>query len=48
MKILNYLVIIFICINTSEKADSKQTLINELQKGGKLNFDLHPKYLEIY
>ena len=41
MKILNYLVIIFICINPSVKADSKQTLINELQKGGKLIFIRH-------
>ena len=32
MKILNYLIIIFICINPSVKADSKQNLINELQK----------------
>ncbi len=38
MKILNYLVIIFICINPSVKADSKKTLIDELQKGGKLIF----------
>ena len=36
MKILNYLIIILICINTSVKADSNQTLIKELQKGGKL------------
>ena len=41
MKILNYLVIIFICINPSVKADSKKTLINELQKGGKLIFIRH-------
>ena len=41
MKILNYLIIIFICINPSVKADSKQTLINELQKGGKLIFIRH-------
>ena len=41
MKILNYLVIIFICINTSVKADSNKTLINELQKGGKLIFIRH-------
>ena len=41
MKILNYLIIIFICINSSVKADSKQTLINELQKGGKLIFIRH-------
>ncbi len=41
MKILNYLVIIFICINTSVKADSKKTLIDELKKGGKLIFIRH-------
>ncbi len=41
MKILNYLVIIFICINTSVKADSNKTLINELNKGGKLIFIRH-------
>ena len=41
MKFLNYLIIIFICINPSVKADSKQTLINELQKGGKLIFIRH-------
>ena len=41
MKILNYLVIIFICINPSVKADSKKTLIDELQKGGKLIFIRH-------
>ena len=41
MKILNYLIIIFICINPSVKADSKQNVINELQKGGKLIFIRH-------
>ena len=41
MKILNYLVIIFICINLSVKADSKKILIDELQKGGKLIFIRH-------
>ena len=41
MKILNYLVIIFICINLSVKADSKKILIYELQKGGKLIFIRH-------
>ena len=41
MKILNYLLIIFICINPSVKADSNKTLINELQKGGKLIFIRH-------
>ena len=34
MKILNYLVIIFICINTSVKADSNKTLINALSRFG--------------
>ena len=41
MKILNYLVIIFICINPTVKADSKKNLIAELQKGGKLIFIRH-------
>ena len=41
MKILNYLFIIFICINPTVKADSNKTLINELQKGGKLIFIRH-------
>ena len=41
MKILNYLVIIFICINPSVKADSNQSFIKELQKGGKLIFIRH-------
>ena len=41
MKILNYLVIIFICINPLVKADSKKTFIDELQKGGKLIFIRH-------
>ena len=41
MKILNYLAIIFICINPSVKADSKKILIDELQKGGKLIFIRH-------
>ena len=41
MKILNYLIIIFICINPSVKADSKQNFINELQKGKKLIFIRH-------
>ena len=41
MKILNYLIIIFICINLSVKADSKKTLIDKLQKGGKLIFIRH-------
>ena len=41
MKILNYLLLIFICINPSVKADSKKTLIDELQNGGKLIFIRH-------
>ena len=41
MKILNYLIIIFICINTSVKADSKKTFVDELKKGGKLIFIRH-------
>ena len=41
MKILNYLIIIFISINPLVKADSNQTLIKELQKGGKLIFIRH-------
>ena len=41
MKILNNFDIIFICINSSVKADSKKTLIDKLQKGGKLIFIRH-------
>ena len=41
MKILNYLIIIFITINSSVKADLKKSSINELQKGGKLIFIRH-------
>jgi phosphohistidine phosphatase SixA len=41
MKIINFLLIIFISISSSIKADSKQTLIDELQKGGKLIFIRH-------
>ena len=41
MKVLNYLIIIFICINPSVKADSNQSFIKELQKGGKLIFIRH-------
>ena len=41
MKILNYFIIIFISINPLVKADSNQTLIKELQKGGKLIFIRH-------
>ena len=41
MKILNYLIIIFISINSSVKADLKQSSIDELKKGGKLIFIRH-------
>ena len=41
MKILKFLLIIFITISSAVKADSNQTLINELQKGGKLIFIRH-------
>ena len=41
MKFLNFLLIIFISINTPIKADLKQNLINELKQGGKLIFIRH-------
>ena len=41
MKFLKFLLIIFITISSAVKADSSQTLINELQKGGKLIFIRH-------
>ena len=41
MKFLKFLLIIFITISSVVKADSSQTLINELQKGGKLIFIRH-------
>ncbi len=41
MKILKFLLIIFITISSAVKADSNQILINELQKGGKLIFIRH-------
>ena len=41
MKFLKLLLIIFISINTSVKADSNQNLVNELKKGGKLIFIRH-------
>ena len=41
MKIIKFLLIIFISISSLVKADSKQTLIDELQKGGKLIFIRH-------
>ena len=41
MKILNYLLIIFIFLNSPIKADSNEVMISELQKGGKLIFIRH-------
>ncbi|MDA9647409.1 histidine phosphatase family protein [Candidatus Pelagibacter sp.] len=41
MKIFNYLVLIFICIISPVKADSKHNIIYELKKGGKLIFIRH-------
>ena len=41
MKFIKFLLIIFITINSPIKADSKQNLINELKKGGKLIFIRH-------
>ena len=41
MKILKYLLLIFICIISSVKADSKYNIISELEKGGKLIFIRH-------
>ena len=41
MKFINFLLIIFITINSPIKADSKQNLINELKQGGKLIFIRH-------
>ena len=41
MKILNYLLLTFICIISSVKADVKHNIISELQKGGKLIFIRH-------
>jgi phosphohistidine phosphatase SixA len=41
MKILKYLVLIFICIISSVKADLKIGIISEFQKGGKLIFIRH-------
>ena len=41
MKFIKLLLLIFITINTSVKADSKQNLINELKKGGKIIFIRH-------
>ena len=41
MKFIKFLLIIFITINSPVKADSKQNLINELKKGGKIIFISH-------
>jgi len=41
MKFLNILIIIFISITTSIKADSNKNLINQLEEGGKLIFIRH-------
>tara|TARA_B100001142_G_C13696338_1_gene408036 strand:- start:80 stop:337 length:258 start_codon:yes stop_codon:yes gene_type:complete len=41
MKIFNILVLISICIISSVKADSKNNIIFELKKGGKLIFIRH-------
>jgi phosphohistidine phosphatase SixA len=41
MKIFNILALIFICIISSVKADSKYNIISELKKGGKLIFIRH-------
>ena len=41
MKFIKFLLIIFITINSSVKADLKQNLINELKQGGKLIFIRH-------
>jgi broad specificity phosphatase PhoE len=41
MKFLNFLIIIFISINSPIKADSNQILIKELKKGGNLIFIRH-------
>ena len=41
MKFINFLIIIFISINSPIKADSNQNVINELKKGGNLIFIRH-------
>ncbi|WP_435115359.1 histidine phosphatase family protein [Candidatus Pelagibacter bacterium nBUS_49] len=41
MKFINFLLIIFITINSPVKADLNQNLINELKQGGKLIFIRH-------
>ena len=41
MKFIKIILIIFISINTSVKADSKKNLIKNLKEGGKLIFIRH-------
>ncbi|MDA9665626.1 histidine phosphatase family protein [Candidatus Pelagibacter sp.] len=41
MKFIKFLLLLFISINSSVKADSNQNLINELKQGGKLIFIRH-------
>ena len=41
MKFINFLLIIFITINSPVKADLNQNLINEFKQGGKLIFIRH-------
>ena len=41
MKFIKFLLILFISINSPIKAESNQSLINELKKGGKLIFTRH-------
>ena len=41
MKFLKYLIIIFISLTTSIKADSNKNLIKQLEDGGKLIFIRH-------
>ena len=41
MKFFNFLIIIFITLTSSIKADLDENLINQLEKGGKLIFIRH-------
>ncbi len=41
MKILNFIILIFICFISSVKADLNQNIISEIKKGGKLIFIRH-------
>ena len=41
MKILNFLILIFISLTTSIKADLNKNLLNQLEEGGKLIFIRH-------